>query len=95
MVKVILNAINYANKYVKSLIKIIYSMVQNNLPLNQFSQLVQLGRALESPNLISNSSSIMYSMKILLLQKNYYLQYLYQLKRNYGMNLIKQQVLVL
>ena len=40
--------------------KIIYSMAQNNLPLNQFSQFVQLGRALESPNLISSSNPITY-----------------------------------
>lgn len=60
MVKATSNAVNHANKHVESLMKIIYSMAQNNLPLNQFSQLVQLGRALESPNLISNSNSITY-----------------------------------
>ena len=60
MVKATLNAINHANKHIESLMKIIYSMAQNNLPLNQFSQLVQLGRALESPNLISSSNPITY-----------------------------------
>ena len=60
MVKATSNALNYANKHVKSLMKIVYSMAQNNLPLNQFSQLVQLGRALKSPNLISNSNPITY-----------------------------------
>ncbi|GES83200.1 zinc finger protein 862-like [Rhizophagus clarus] len=48
MVKATSNAINYANKHVESLMKIIYSMAQNNLPLNQFSQLVQLAKDLLS-----------------------------------------------
>ena len=60
MVKATSNALNYANKHVESLMKIVYSMVQNNLSFNQFSQLVQLGRAFESPNLIFNSNSITY-----------------------------------
>ncbi|RIA94855.1 hypothetical protein C1645_817445 [Glomus cerebriforme] len=60
IIKVTSNAINHINKYVESLMKIIYSMVQNNLPLNQFFQLIQLEHALESPNLISNLNSITY-----------------------------------
>ena len=60
MVKATSNAVNHANKHIESLMKIIYFMAKNNLPLYQFSQLVQLGCTLESPNLISNSNSITY-----------------------------------
>src|SRR6266498_343001 len=60
MKKVTKNAINKAHEHTCSLMKIIFWLAKNDIPLNKFPSAIQLGRALESPKIISNTNSITY-----------------------------------
>ncbi|CAG8711011.1 7667_t:CDS:1, partial [Cetraspora pellucida] len=56
--------IKVLHSHVLSLMKIVYCMTRNNIALNKFEQLVHLGYAIESPNLISKNNSIIYKNRI-------------------------------
>ncbi|CAG8471376.1 13986_t:CDS:2, partial [Racocetra persica] len=56
--------INAPPGHVISLMKIVYSMARNDFPLSKFNQLTLMGRAIESPHLISKDCSITYENNI-------------------------------
>src|SRR6266540_4308323 len=64
MKKVTNNAINKAYEYICSLIKIVFWLAKNDIPLHKFPSVIQLGRALESLKIVSNINSIIYENPI-------------------------------
>ena len=60
MKKVTNNAINKAHEHTCSLMKIVFWLAKNDIPLHKFPSVIQLGRALESPKIISSTNSITY-----------------------------------
>ncbi|CAI2197142.1 19237_t:CDS:2, partial [Funneliformis geosporum] len=60
MKKVTNNAINKTYEHTCSLMKIVFWLAKNDVLLNKFPSVIQLGRALESPKIISNTNSITY-----------------------------------
>ncbi|CAG8808762.1 6033_t:CDS:2, partial [Dentiscutata erythropus] len=51
-------------EHIISLMKIVYCMAKEDLPLNKFKQLTHLGRAIEAPHLISENHPITYKNNI-------------------------------
>ncbi|CAG8712592.1 5226_t:CDS:2, partial [Cetraspora pellucida] len=52
--------LNTPPEHIKSLMKIIYCLAKNDIPLNKFSQLAHLGRAIGAPDLVSENHPITY-----------------------------------
>src|SRR4051794_40501454 len=60
MKKVTNNAISRAHEYTSCLMKIIFWLAKNDIPLNKFPNVIQLGQALESPKIVFTTNSITY-----------------------------------
>ncbi|CAG8806136.1 27725_t:CDS:2, partial [Dentiscutata erythropus] len=52
--------LNTPPEHIKSLMKIIYCLAKNDIPLNKFSQLAHLGCAIGAPDLVSENHPITY-----------------------------------
>ncbi|CAG8814768.1 28439_t:CDS:1, partial [Racocetra persica] len=55
---------NIPKEHIITLMKIIYSMAQDDIPLNKFKNLTHLGRAIKAPHLISENQPITYENNI-------------------------------
>ncbi|CAG8816772.1 9678_t:CDS:1, partial [Dentiscutata erythropus] len=58
------NKIKVPSEHIISLMKIIYCMAKDDLPLNKFKNLTHLGRAIEAPHLIPENNPITYENNI-------------------------------